>query len=282
MSISRFVIAPTSQPSASTSGLPRPSPNKDTTFGRRIPSDRNVLRRCRCSDGKFTQTVWRNSNGRGSLRRQMSELPRKGLRAAVLRYSSRSRARKSAGILRLIEDRGVRTVLFVGIGSDPGNTTPNHQILERAVAQAVESVTGCDIEEAASFDQLAYVRADGCRLPFRSKAFDLVVSNAVVEHVGDETRQRQFVSEHIRVGTHWVITTPNLWFPVESHTTSLVKHWSRGWRERQSAFTRLMSRRQFRDLLPPDALLEGGRWSPTFTATSAAPRRPSPRDAVAN
>jgi hypothetical protein len=202
---------------------------------------------------------------------RIRDLPKQALRAAVLSYSSRSRARKSSAILRLIRDRGVRTVLFVGIGSDPEVSTPNHQVLERAVAQAVERVTGCDVEETASFEHLTYVRADGCHLPFKSNAFDLVVSNAVLEHVGGESRQREFVHEHVRVGTHWVITTPNLWFPVESHTTTVLKHWSSAWRARQDAFTRLMSRRQFRRLLPPEAHLTGSVWSPTFTAVSAPP-----------
>jgi hypothetical protein len=64
-----------------------------------------------------------------------------------------------------------------------------------------------------------------------------------------------------------VITTPNRWFPIESHTSTILLHWSRKWRARHSReFTRLLSLGEFRDLLPVEAVIVGRRWSPTFTA----------------
>ena len=78
----------------------------------------------------------------------------------------------------------------------------------------------------------------------------------------------------------WVITTPNKWFPVESHTSALFAHWFPSWRARQTAFTRLLSRREFANLLPAGAKVAGHWWSPTFTATySRSPgrdRHPTP------
>ena len=41
---------------------------------------------------------------------------------------------------------------------------------------------------------------DACALPFADQAFDVVFSNAVIEHVGDVERQRRFVAEALRVG----------------------------------------------------------------------------------
>jgi hypothetical protein len=93
-----------------------------------------------------------------------------------------------------------------------------------------------------------------------------VLSNAVIEHVGGEVDQRAMVAEHCRVGRAWVITTPNRWFPVESHTSVLFKHWSPVWREQRREFTRLLSRREFTSMLPPGTRVLGHRWSPTFTA----------------
>lgn len=108
--------------------------------------------------------------------------------------------------------------------------------------------------------------ADGCALPFANGSIDLSLSNAVIEHVGGAGRQRQFVAEQTRVATNWVITTPNRWFPIEAYTAVLLRHWSRQWRLRQRAFTRLLAKREFRRLLPPEAELHGRCWSPTFTA----------------
>src|SRR4051812_23197597 len=45
-----------------------------------------------------------------------------------------------------------------------------------------------------------WVAADGCALPFRDAAFDIVFSNSVIEHLRTWERQRAFASEVARVG----------------------------------------------------------------------------------
>ena len=60
------------------------------------------------------------------------------------------------------------------------------------------------------------VAADGCLLPFRNAAFDIVFSNSVIEHVG-ASLQQQFASEIARVGRCYWVQTPNRRFPVELH-----------------------------------------------------------------
>ena len=76
--------------------------------------------------------------------------------------------------------------------------------------------------------QAAKVRvlaADACRLPFPDDAFDLVYSNAVIEHVGDWAAQQAMAREIMRVGRSWFITTPNRWFPFEFHTRLPLVSW---------------------------------------------------------
>ena len=64
-----------------------------------------------------------------------------------------------------------------------------------------------------------WVIADGCRLPFESGSFDWVFSNAVIEHVGDRNKQKQFANEIRRVAAKgYFVTTPNKFFPIEPHT----------------------------------------------------------------
>lgn len=58
--------------------------------------------------------------------------------------------------------------------------------------------------------------ADACRLPFEDKSFDIVFSNAVIEHV-PTVLQKRMAHEIMRVGRSWFITTPNFWYPMEMH-----------------------------------------------------------------
>ncbi|MDQ3640004.1 MAG: class I SAM-dependent methyltransferase [Actinomycetota bacterium] len=156
-------------------------------------------------------------------------------------------------------------MLLVGVA---GSSHPWENVVERGVAPLVEFpvITGLDSKIATQWKHS--VLADGLALPFRSQSFDFVVSNAVIEHVGQKEQQARFVAEHARVGRRWIITTPNRYFPIESHTSVILKHWSASWRHRQSVFTRLVSRDEFRALLPPGSRVRGTRLGPTFLAVS--------------
>ena len=73
--------------------------------------------------------------------------------------------------------------------------------------------------EAPNGTSLQWVVADGCKLPFASRSFDWVFSNAVIEHVGDWQKQKQFADEIRRVAAKgYFVTTPNKYFPIEPHT----------------------------------------------------------------
>jgi len=58
---------------------------------------------------------------------------------------------------------------------------------------------------------------DACNLPWEDKHFDIVYSNAVIEHLGNFERQKKMATEIMRVGKSWFVTTPNRWYPFEFH-----------------------------------------------------------------
>jgi len=179
------------------------------------------------------------------------------------RYSVASRRRKAKRIRAFIRERGIASVLLVGAADDPFAWT---NIVESAILDSPAWVVVSGLGPGLSFDA-ARVLCDGRALPFRDASFDLVISNAVIEHVGERHDQQAFVREHERVGRAFMITTPNRWFPVESHTRTLFRHWSSGWRARQSEhFSRLLSRREFKELLPSNTRVSGNSFSPTFFA----------------
>jgi SAM-dependent methyltransferase len=92
-----------------------------------------------------------------------------------------------------------------------------------------ERITALGVTEGTSFTHrypsIPYVQGDACALPFEDGAFDLVFSNAVIEHVGGFERQRRFVLEALRVARRAFITTPNRAFPIEVHTRLPLVHW---------------------------------------------------------
>jgi SAM-dependent methyltransferase len=75
------------------------------------------------------------------------------------------------------------------------------------------------------------VIADGCRLPFPDRSFDVVFSNAVIEHL-TPVGQQQMAREILRVGRSWFVTTPNFWYPIEMHhKLPLYQFLPGSWRE---------------------------------------------------
>lgn len=119
------------------------------------------------------------------------------------------------------------TLLDVGVTSDRAQLASNY--LE-AWYPHKSRITACGIDDASFLQDvypgLAFVRADGKRLPFADKSFDWVHSSAVLEHVGSAQEQAAFVSEMYRVCRKGMFaTTPNRWFPVEFHTVLPLVHW---------------------------------------------------------
>jgi len=117
------------------------------------------------------------------------------------------------------------TVLDVGVTSD---RREDCNFFEKLYPYK-DKITAVGMEDAAFLEEeypgLKYVRSDGLSLPFPDKSFDLVVSFAVIEHVGSRTQQQAFVRELCRVGKTCCITTPNRWYPVEFHTAVPLIHW---------------------------------------------------------
>ena len=69
-----------------------------------------------------------------------------------------------------------------------------------------------------------YVAADARCLPFCARSFDIVYSNSVIEHVGDDSDIQAFANEIRRVGKGYYVQTPNRWFLVEPHYLAPLIH----------------------------------------------------------
>jgi len=145
--------------------------------------------------------------------------------------SLRSRKRKLRLLLEELRPTPETTVLDVGadarsFGEGAGCGTLN--FLEEMYPWP-ERITALGLHDGegfrARYPSIRYVQGDACALPFEDGEFDIVFSNAVIEHVGGRERQRALVSEALRVGRRVFVTTPNRWFPVEVHTRLPFVHW---------------------------------------------------------
>ena len=111
-------------------------------------------------------------------------------------------------------------ILDVGVTCDYANASSNYF---EQYYPFKEQITCVGTEDAAWLEErypgLRFVRiSPNDKLPFKDKQFDISLSNAVIEHVGSTCNQKKFVSELLRVSKVVFVTTPNRWFPIETHT----------------------------------------------------------------
>ena len=116
-------------------------------------------------------------------------------------------------------------VLDIGVTSDESSDS---NFLEKFYPYP-KNITAVGLEDASFLEHrypgLIFVKADACALPFEDQSFDIAFCSAVIEHVGDSSRQRKLIDEALRVATVALITTPNRWFPLEFHTLTPFLHW---------------------------------------------------------
>jgi Methyltransferase domain len=95
---------------------------------------------------------------------------------------------------------------------DLGGTPPNWEL----VADRPQ-VTLVNMSVDFAVGAVRAVCADALRCPFPDKAFDVVFSNSLIEHLETWERQVHFADEVRRLGRGYFVQTPNKWFPIEPH-----------------------------------------------------------------
>ena len=83
------------------------------------------------------------------------------------------------------------------------------------------SVSKARLEDAGRECRTSFtaIEGDACDLQrFAAGSFDIVFSNSVIEHLGDDRRVEQFAREVRRVGRSYWVQTPARGFPIEAHT----------------------------------------------------------------
>lgn len=143
------------------------------------------------------------------------------------KLSLRARRHLFDRFMEILRPSPTTQILDVGVTCDEVNLDAN---FFEAWYPYKDSLTCVGIEDASFLEQ----RYPGlkfklvmphARLPFSDQQFDIVYSNAVIEHVGTRDQQREFVRELCRVGKQVFLVAPNRLFPVEHHTALPVAHY---------------------------------------------------------
>ncbi len=136
------------------------------------------------------------------------------------RFSRISRRRKLQLFYERMKPHAQTKILDVGAQVAPDDQNDCQLINSypwKANVSAVNILEQHTSEIRQRFPEVDARTADARCLPWPDKHFDVVYSNAVIEHVGGLEDQRKMASEVMRVGRRWFVTTPNRWYPFEFH-----------------------------------------------------------------
>lgn len=143
---------------------------------------------------------------------------------AVLDEASRIlKARKIVALLGEQRFSDARRILEIGCGSGAISST-----LAR-IGHADAHVTAVDVaDNRIVTDGYTFIKVDGTSLPFDAGSFDVIVTNHVIEHVGDRSEQLHHLREIARVMDASAITylaVPNKWRLIEPHFRLPLLSW---------------------------------------------------------
>ena len=135
------------------------------------------------------------------------------------RISTSARRRVHDLFMQVMQPTSGDRILDIGTSDDTG---PDSNMLERLYPHRA-NLTCASLTDGqailAAYPGVQHVQITaGEPLPFDTNAFDIVYSNAVLEHVGSSPRQKKFVEEMGRVAPRRFLAVPNRGFPIEHHT----------------------------------------------------------------
>jgi 2-polyprenyl-3-methyl-5-hydroxy-6-metoxy-1,4-benzoquinol methylase len=112
------------------------------------------------------------------------------------------------------------------------------------------NLPGATERTSSGVHRFHYVDGDACQVIGEAdRIFDLVFSNSVIEHVGDQTKQLAMAQEVRRLGRSYWVQTPSIWFPIEAHNgmpfwwfypAALRRWFIERWRKKLPAWTAMV------------------------------------------
>jgi ubiquinone/menaquinone biosynthesis C-methylase UbiE len=139
--------------------------------------------------------------------------------------SKTNRAKKLRSFFSLAKPGKEDRILDVGVNNVEYSLNDNFLEKNYPYPQNITAVSREGLDKFKErYPQVSAIAADGRNLPFADNSFEIVYSNAVIEHVGGHEEQKVFLKELYRVARRGFITTPNRNFPIEIHTRVPLLH----------------------------------------------------------
>ncbi|TAN08383.1 MAG: SAM-dependent methyltransferase [Rhodanobacteraceae bacterium] len=160
-----------------------------------------------------------------------------------------SRDRKAMKIERLLDlAQRPQPLRMLEVGTGAGGIA-HYFGTHPALRCDVTAVDVCDNRLVR--DGFTYQQVQGVELPFADASFDVVITNHVIEHVGDAAAQHMHLTEIHRVmkpdGVGY-LAVPNRWMLTEPHfQLKFLSWWPHAWR---TPYLRLMRKGTFYDCEP--------------------------------
>lgn len=118
---------------------------------------------------------------------------------------------------------------IIDIGTSPDERLKDTNFFERKYPfpkmLSIASVEDC-AELVKKYHLRKYIKlTEENILPLKNNAYDIVVSWATIEHVGNRSKQKHFLNELCRLGKKVFITTPDRSSWYEPHTATFFLHY---------------------------------------------------------
>lgn len=159
----------------------------------------------------------------------MTESVERRAHADVNMVARALKAKKIEALLGLRAWPNGGSLLEVGTGSGGIAYHFAHGAAQHWRVSAVDIVDNRQVMEGYDFQLV-----QGVTLPFEGQSFDVVISNHVIEHVGDKSSQLHHLLELRRVlkpGGRAYLAVPNRWMIIEPHYGLPLLSWiPRSWR----------------------------------------------------
>jgi len=117
---------------------------------------------------------------------------------------------------------------ILDIGTSPvDNEYQNYLIHKYPYKRKITCVSNVKLNKIKErYPEIKTLQCDGREIPLKNNSFDIVISNATIEHVGNKRNQTKFIKEAVRLSKKLVfISTPNRYFPIDFHTLIPLIHW---------------------------------------------------------